>query len=136
MNPPHPQPAVLFRGQIWWSEVPYKDADGSKERPVIVLGWSPLRGRDDHNILVVPTSTFGGDSSKARGGDLASTDPNTTGMAAKGFIRCRRLMTLGPEVFHWDRGPLGSLGAGDLDRVWTEVERLFAVAQFVTVPRT
>ncbi len=127
---------LIQRGQVWYAQVPFNDeVVESKVRPVIILGWSTFAKNDDHNVLVVPCATFGGDPSKARGGDVKLADEAAAGLAGRGsFVRCRRLMSLHPSGVLWNRGSLGTLIQADWDMVLTEVERLFATPQLAAVP--
>ena len=128
---------LIQRGQVWYAQVPYNDVvDESKVRPVVIVGWSPFTKDDDHNILVVPSSTFSGDATKAKGGDINLFDPATAGLAGSStsFIRTRRLMSLHPKMILWDRGLMGTLVTKDWEAVITELERFFAAPQFAAVP--
>lgn len=129
--------ALIRRGQVWTARVPFHEQDQGKDRPVVVLGWSPFTpSNDDHNIMVVPSFTFQNDPSKARSGDYAPRDWEDAGLGAGSFIRCRRLMTIAPQAFRFDKPMLGTLTPFDLDIVFTEVGRLFAVGAVAAVPGT
>lgn len=124
---------LLQRAQIWWAHVPYNDdPEKQKARPVVVIGYSSFTKGEDHNVLVVPSFTFGGDGSKALRGDVKLVDP-PTGMEDS-WIRTRRLMSLHPRQILWSRGVIGSLTKKDWDAIITEIERLFAAPQLVAVP--
>lgn len=126
---------LVQRGQVWHAQVPFNNVvDESKVRPVVIIGWSSFAHNDDHNILVVQSSTFGGDASKARGGDLQLADWAEAGLSDKSFVRTRRLMTLHPSMFLWDRGARGTLARRDWEAVLTEIERLFSTPQYGKVP--
>lgn len=128
--------ALIRRGQVWTARVPFHEQDAGKQRPVVVLGWSPFTPGDDDNIMVVPSFTFQGNASKARGGDYKPRDWQQAGLSDASFIRTRRLMTIEPAAFRFDEPMLGTLSTFDLDAVFTEVGRLFAVGSFAAVPNT
>jgi hypothetical protein len=124
---------LLQRAQIWWAQVPYNnDAAMAKPRPVVIIGYSSFAKGEDHNVLVVPSYTFNGDSSKALVGDIKLTD-RVPGMDAS-FIRTRRLMSLHPNQILWSRGLIGSATKRDWDAMITEIEKLFSGPQTVGVP--
>jgi mRNA-degrading endonuclease toxin of MazEF toxin-antitoxin module len=125
---------IIQRGQVWNAMVPYNESQGGKFRPSVIVGWSSFARNDDHNVLIVPSYTFGGDSSKALGGDMPLADPTLAGLTTASRIRCRRLMTLNPRVFDFSKGPLGTVSNNDLNMILTEVEKLFAAPQMATVP--
>jgi mRNA-degrading endonuclease toxin of MazEF toxin-antitoxin module len=126
---------LVQRGQVWYAQVPFNnEVDEGKVRPVVVVGWSPFNTNDDHNILIVPSYTFGGDPSRARGGDMQLSDPASAGLGADSFIRTRRLMTLHPMAILWNRSSLGTLVHKDWEMVLTEIERLFSTPQIARVP--
>lgn len=114
--------------------VPFNDENSGKDRPVVVLGWSPFTPGDDHNILVVPVYTFGGDPSKALAGDLKISDAVAAGLSEGSFVRCRRLQSLHPNALRFPKGPLGTLQDADLVTVLTEVSKMFAVHSMQKIP--
>lgn len=114
--------------------VPFNDQAIGKDRPAVILGWSPFSARDDHNILVVPVYTFGGDPSKALGGDILLSNAAACGLMEGSHIRCRRLQSLHPNALRLSAGPLGTLEDGDLTAVLAEVAKLFAVHAMQTIP--
>jgi mRNA-degrading endonuclease toxin of MazEF toxin-antitoxin module len=114
--------------------VPFNDQDAGKDRPVVILGWSPFTPGDDHNIIVVPVYTFGGDPSKALAGDLRISSAASGGLSEVSFVRCRRLQSLHPKALRLSRGPLGTLEDSDLVTVLTEVSKMFAVHSMQTIP--
>jgi hypothetical protein len=114
--------------------VPFNDQPSAKDRPAVILGWSPFTPHDDHNILIVPVYTFGGDPSKALGGDISLSNARECGLAEGAFIRCRRLQSLHPNALRLAAGPRGTLTNEDLTSVLTEVQKLFASQSFQTMP--
>lgn len=128
---------LIQRAQVWYAQVPYNDVvDESKVRPAVIVGWSPFTHDDDHNILVVPSSTFSGTVTSSRGGDINLFDPVAAGLngSSPSFIRTRRLMSLHPKMILWDRGMQGTLCKQDWEAVITELERFFSTPQFAAVP--
>jgi mRNA-degrading endonuclease toxin of MazEF toxin-antitoxin module len=114
--------------------VPFNDAAAGKDRPVIVLGWSLFTPRDDHNILVVPVSSFGGDASKARDGDLQIANPTRVGLSTGSFARCRRLHSLHPDALRLPVGPLGTIDGQELNAILTEVAKMFSGSSMLAIP--
>ncbi|MGV8912486.1 MAG: type II toxin-antitoxin system PemK/MazF family toxin [Rhodoglobus sp.] len=125
---------IIQRGQIWNAMVPFNDDKSGKFRPSVILGWSPLLSGDDHNLLVVPITSFG-DGGTPKTGDFALNDYTALGLKEGSHVRTRRLMTLHPRAFNFSDGPFGTLEASDLSSVLLEIERLFAVPGMATVPR-
>lgn len=110
------------------------DAVGAKERPAAIVGWSEFGPDDDHAILIVPISTFGGDSSKARTGDVPVSNYVSSRVSSNSFIRTRRLMALSPRAFQFAKGPVGMLEPADMGCVLTEMQRLVSGSTSIVVP--
>ena len=138
--------AIIQRGQIWYAHVPYNDVkavrpsgisvETGKVRPVVVLGWSEMGRNDDHNILVVPVTTFDhGNGAAPRLGDIKISEPSDCGMDDGSHIRSRRAMTLHPHAFDFDSGCCGSITNAQLSQVLTEVSKFFADKVMQKVPQ-
>ena len=126
---------LIQRGQVWHAQVPYNDeVDESKVRPIVIVGWSDFGTKDDHNILVVPSSTFDGDPSKAKSSDLSLADWKAAGLSAGSFIRTRRVMSLHPSMILWERKMRGTLVKSDWEAVLSGIGLMFATAQYAAVP--
>lgn len=117
--------------------VPFNDTNAGKDRPVVVLGWTGFGPQDDHNILLVPVTTFGGDpTGKVRSGDVKVSNYKDCGLKDNAYVRAHRLVSLNPRALRLEDGPRGTLTSTDFSHVLLEIEKLFAVPAFTTVPRS
>lgn len=125
---------TIRRGEIWRVLVPFGgDAVGAKERPAAVVGWSKFGPNEDQQVLVVPISTFGGDATKARNGDIRPANYAASRLSSGSFIRTRRLMALTPKAFQFSRGPIGMLDSRDIQAVLTELQRLITGTTSISI---
>jgi hypothetical protein len=116
---------IVQRGQIWWARVPYlAGPPGEKDRPIVILGCEAQAPRRSAHVLAFPTSTFGGDPTKAQGGDLRITAGDLVDAPTFGddsFLRARRLISINIDRILFDRGLLGSVTKSLMARATKEV---------------
>lgn len=127
--------ALLQIGQVWWGKIPFGEVVDAKTRPVVVLGWRGFNvPNGDPHILVVPSSTFGGDPSKARESDIRLADWTLAGLAADSFIQCGRVWSLAPAAIDFDSPLTGSVSSRDMLAIMTEVGSFFGATGYVAIP--
>lgn len=105
--------------------MPYnEDPQNSKERPVLVIGWSDHGPGEDSVILVAPITNFGS-GGQARNGDIPILNWRRLGFAKPSWVRARRIWGASPAAFDRARGSLGSVTETEMSQVLTEVSNLF-----------
>lgn len=124
---------LLQRGQVWNCLYPFdEDSGAAKRRPVIVLGWTDTGHLQDDRILVVPCTTFNGDSRKALRGDIAVDAPESCGLREGTFIRARRPAALTPKAFDFPAHSPGTVPTSTVSDVLKEIGRMFATPAIAT----
>ena len=125
---------LVQQGQVWPCMIPFGEVEEAKERPVVVLGWRGFSvANGDRHFLVVPSSTFNGDPTKARESDIRLADWKVAGLGEGSFIQCARLWSLAPAAFDFTQPLKGTVDSADLNAIMTEVAKLFGVTGFVGV---
>ena len=111
----------LKAGQVRYARVPFtENPNDSKNRPVIVLGWSPMGAGEDQVVLVVPVTSFKGDP-KPRNGHI-ELDWGSAGLSKRSWAAARRVWGADPRAF--DGAPIGQVTQSDMTRILLEIEHI------------
>jgi mRNA-degrading endonuclease toxin of MazEF toxin-antitoxin module len=115
---------VVQLGDIWKIHFPYGDKPDFKERPVVVVGASPMGHREDHVVLVVMVTS---QMHQKRNGDVIIASHSAVGLSRPSVIKARRLYSATPQMFQRTESAwLGRLDATTLKLVLDEIAILFS----------
>jgi len=111
-------------GDIWKIHFPYGDKPGFKERPVVVVGASPMGLREEQVILVVMVTS---QIHQRRNGDVIIVNHSAVGLLRPSIVKARRLFSATPLMFQRSESTwLGSLDATTFNQVLNEIAILFS----------
>ncbi len=111
-------------GDIWSIHFPYGDKPHFKERPVVVVGASPMGPREEQVLLVVMVTS---QLHQKRNGDVDIVNHSAVGLSRPSIIKARRLFAATPLMFQRPESKwLGRLDATTLKQVLDEIAILFS----------
>lgn len=95
----------------------------------MVLACTPQDKTGSAHVLAFPTSTFNGDRTKARAGDLHISAKDLVGAPTFGddsFLRARRLISLDVDRVLFGRGLIGSVSDDLMKRAVHELTAMIS----------
>lgn len=90
--------------EVWSADVPFDSSSGSKDRPVVVLGW---RG-PSYDVMMVTTHPHDGSY-------MRPLDPYDAGLDSRSHIRTDRIFRLAESRFNYYIGDLSEDDAAVLE---------------------
>lgn len=110
-------------GDVWQITFPFNDQPGSKLRPVLVVGASPMGPGEEEVVLTVMITS---QMHQRRRGDVEIVDYTGAGLSSSSLIKSRRLFAASPRMFSATCARrMGRVDTPTFQAVFAEIAQLF-----------